>query len=557
MSSLATRTEQWIDAALLVAFVLAAVTALWRGARAGVWRGQKRVIVATVAVCAAALVARLAVCAPDFLHVNFRGLRIVEQILAFPTAGENLDTYGQTSFVVLGVIAKAFGHSFRVIATTNVVFGVMTLGLAGWCAARWTGRAWCAPLAVVVGALQPALVRVASSEDAHGLAVLFGFAALVAIDVYATTRDRAALATAALAAVLMVFTRQTLYVWAIAIVGMAIARGGWSLLRRKEFGVAVAVIVAAVVVRVVTTMRSEPIELLLPALMFSSAGLLGDLLRFHPILDVTRYALLLLPLEILGVVVMARTSPVKRGYFVFLGVVFVVTLPFGFPGPGAECSFRLPAMTLVLVAAAAGAERLMRAGWAPRVLLLAAVISPIALPTWRMLGKRSAPLQEYEYLRAASRLLPERVLFVDIPAREPMPAYRIPNHLLDAAGRRVWRFDVDKVRPEDRAGPMYFLAGIQCRAWSVAELSGLRFEHPTLADLQEFFRAPVAHRIFHDVRAPNTPRPECAALIEGAEPVGPPLVIHDAPSENPFVLYGDAPIVVQLMRIPPSEAPSP
>ena len=550
-------TEQWADGVLLAAFVVATLIALARGWRAGAWRAQKRVILATIALSIGTLVVRLALCAPTFLHANFRGLRIVDQIIGFPHANENLENYGQLAFLVLGLIAKVFGPSLRTIATTNVVCGVATLALAGWCAARWTGRAWCAPLVVLVGALQPALIRVASSEDVHGLAVLFGWVSLVAIDVYATARDRAALATGVLAAVLMVFTRQTLYVWALAVVGMAIARSGWAILRRNEFRVGTVVILAAVAFRVVTTLRDEPVQIVLPAIMFTSGGMLVDLVRFHPIFDVTRFALLLLPLEILGVVAIVRSSPVWRGYLVFLFAVFVITLPFGFPGPGVECSFRLPVMSLALVAAAAGAERLVRAGWASRALLLAAVLSPIALPTWAMLRERSAPLQEYEYILAAARLLPERAVWVDIRAHEPMPGYRIPNHALHVEGRRVWRFAVNEIRPEDRAGPMFFLAGVQCRGRSVAELSGFDFTHATLAELAEFFRAPVAHRVFRDVVAESTIRAECEALLERAEPVGPPLLIEHPISENPFVLYGDAPIVVQLMRIPPSEPPSP
>lgn len=550
-------TEQWADGVLFAAFVVAAAIALWRGWRAGAWRAQKGVIAATIALFVGVLVARLALCAPTFLHANFRGLRIVDQIIGFPHANENLENYGQLAFLVLGAIAKVFGPTLRTIATANVVFGVATLALAGWCTARWTGRAWCAPLVVLVGALQPALIRVASSEDVHGLAVLFGWTSLVAIDVYATTRDRAALTTGVLAAVLMVFTRQTLYVWALAVVGMAIARGGWAIARRTELRIGAFVIVAAVVFRVMTTLREEPVQIVLPAIMFTSVGLLVDLLRFHPIFDLTRFALLLLPLEILGVVVLVRSSPVWRGYLLSLFAVFVVTLPFGFPGASVECSFRLPVMSLVLVAAGAGAERLVRAGWASRAALLAVVLSPMALPTWAMLRERSAPLQEYEYLLTASHLLPERAVWVDIRAREPMPGYRIPNHALHVEGHRVWRFAVEEVRPEDRAGPMFFLAGVQCRGRSVAELSGFDFTHAPLAGLREFFRAPVAHRVYRDVVAPSTIRPECQALLEHAEAVGPPLIIEHPISENPFVFYGDAPIVVQLMRIPPSEPPSP
>src|SRR5947209_8202800 len=97
------------------------------------------------------------------------------------------------------------------------------------------------------------------------------------------------------------------------------------------------------------------------------------------------------------------------------------------------------------------------------------VLSPIAMPSWRMLRERSPQLQEYEYLQRAIQLLPERVVFVELRAHEPMPAYRMPDHVLRAA-RKAWRFSIDDVPPADRQGPLYFLAGIQCRAYSAVEL---------------------------------------------------------------------------------------
>lgn len=563
------RAEQLFDAALVVAFLVAVLVALRNGRRRGVAPHGARLAVATIALAAGALAARLALTQPTFLHANFRGAPLVDQILVFPQAADSLGHYGQLSFLVLGAWAKLAAWtklgapSLETVAAANQTFAAITLGLAGWVTARWTGRAWCAPLVVVVGALQPALVRVAASEDAHNLAVLFGWAALLAMDVYATARDRAALAAAVMATALMVLTRQTLYLWAFAVVGMAVARGGWAILRRLEMRIATALVLLAVAIRVGTTFSGEPTQVVLPAVMFSSFGMMLDLLRYHPILDIARYALLLLPLELLGIVAIARSSPVRRGYFVFLGAVFALTLPFGFPEPGVECSFRLPVMTLVLVAAGAGAEVLFRAGWTGRALLLAAAASPVALPTWGMLRARSPQLAEYLYLRDAVRLLPERFVFVDILPHEPMPSYRVPDHAL-RRGHDVWRFELDRISAVDRTGPVFFLAGVQCRAWSAAELAGLRGDDLSFAVIREYFRAPVAHRIFRDVRAPDTIRPECAKILAHSVPVGEPMYIEHPIEENPFALYGAAPIKVQLVRVledgataAPEAAPAP
>ena len=75
------------------------------------------------------------------------------------------------------------------------------------------------------------MVRVAASEDAHNLAVLLGLTGIFGLDVYATERRRAPLVAGVAALLLMLDTRQTLYVFAPAAFLLAWARGGRPLRR--------------------------------------------------------------------------------------------------------------------------------------------------------------------------------------------------------------------------------------------------------------------------------------------------------------------------------------
>src|SRR5882672_4169787 len=114
------RAEQCVDVALLLLFLFAAFKALRNGRKRG--EGARGVALATAALVVLAFVARSVLVVPTFLHANFRGAPLVDQILVFPQPAESLGHYGQLSFLVLGGIAKLFGSSLNTIATTNAVF---------------------------------------------------------------------------------------------------------------------------------------------------------------------------------------------------------------------------------------------------------------------------------------------------------------------------------------------------------------------------------------------------------------------------------------------------
>ncbi len=541
--------EQAVDATLYVVLAAAAGVGIVRGLRGD----ERRLVVTTFALAAVAFAVRLVLAEPTFLHANHRGEALVNEILLFPDPVRSLGMYGQASFLFLGAASRLFGPRFETIAITNQAVSAATLGLVGLLAARWTGRRWCAPLAVVMGTLQVPLVRVAASEDAHNLAVLWGITAFFAMDVYAARKDRVALVAATAAACLMVGTRQTAYVWAPAVFAMAAARAGWSLFRRGELWIAGFAVLAALVARLAETISVEAEQVLMPLTMATQPALIAGLVLHHPLFDLSRYALVLLPLELWG---LWGFGPLRRGYALLLLATFLITLPFGFPLPGVELSFRLPVMMLALVAAASGAERLLHVRYAGPLAIGAAALSPIALRGWSSLREPGPLLREYRFVRDEVHGLPEDMVLADLRIGGEAPGYRA-SHFRFPQGRGLRRIDVRSLRDEDtRRGTVFFLAGVQCRAYSVAELATVPQDVTDFGVLPDFFLAPVQRRVYRGVHAPSTLRPECARILAHAEPFGPSLRITPR-DENPFILYGDAPITVQMYRLtgPPDPAP--
>ncbi|HZS38419.1 MAG TPA: hypothetical protein VFF06_16405, partial [Polyangia bacterium] len=332
-------------------------------------------------------------------------------------------------------------------------------------------------------------------------------------------------------------------------------RGGWALLGRAEFLAAGALVAFTLGVRVTSTLESEPSAVTLIFPMFSSPHLLAALIRHHPLFDVGRFAALLLPLSLAGGWSMARAPGVGRGVLALVAGYLVLTLAMGFPEPGVELAFRLPVSTLGLILAAAGAERLWRLGWAARGgVAIAAVAVPLLLPGARVLREVSPLTVEYEWVQHAARELPAKIRLLDVRLATGAPTYHLSSFAF-ADGQVAGRIDAGATAitlGELEHAPIYFLAGVQCRAWSVIELAGVGEggRPPTsLPLLRELYAAPLERRIFHDVRAPDTIRPECRRVLDHAVPAGPRGEIPAPLDENPFVLYGGAPISLGFVRL--------
>ena len=550
LSSGVLRIEQLAAAALLLVLVVSACVVVRRVASERVFSQNAGIVRATLALALAVLALRLALFPPSFVHANLHGPTIVDDILGAPAvAGGRGRGFGQTTFLVLGLVARLAGRTFETVARTNAVCGVASLVVAGLLAARWSGRAVCLPLALAVGALQPALARIACSEDAHVMAGFFGLLALLAADRYGERRDRAALVLAVASTCLMLDSRQTFYPWAFFVPAVILARGGRAVARQPEALAAFAVIAGAMTLRLLETGASEPAQVLILPAALGSVRSLGALLVHHPLLDVRRYALGSLPLEVLGIVT-ARRWLGWRVYAVLLAATFLFTLPFGFPAVGVECSFRTPALLLAVVAAAWGAERLWRGGPYLRAAFLAlAVVGPVVLPSWSALREPTPITLEYLFVRDVARpALGARFEIAELAPRDPMPSYRLARFEIDAP-----RVDVYALPQADLArGQVYFLRGLQCRARSGLELTGVTSKVETLPFSQLRDMAVPAFEHTRPAGASSSEqRPECTRILAGAEPVGPALTIDAGSDENPFVFYGDDSVQVQFYRLRP------
>src|SRR5579859_3636394 len=133
-----------------------------------------------LAAALAALVVRLLV-APAFVHDGFHGPLIVNGVLAFPSPpgrGSYGTAYGPGSFVVLGLLSFLTGRSAEGVMLANVlVSSLATLPLAA-AASRLSGRPRAGLYAAILWAGSPLVARLARSEDAHLVGLVFAMAGL-------------------------------------------------------------------------------------------------------------------------------------------------------------------------------------------------------------------------------------------------------------------------------------------------------------------------------------------------------------------------------------------
>lgn len=552
-------TEQTIDLALAIALLCSGAIAFFRVLRDSNVRTRAA---AGIVLTAIVFVARFSLVRPALLHANFHGIALVESIVAFPEPNVHRKTYGYGSFVVLGAIARIAHRNVTSIVVANQLFGVLTLLLCGLCAARWSGRARTLPLTLAAGALWPPLVRVNSSEDAHTLAVLLGWIAVLAMDLYARDRRRAALLPATAALLLSIHTRQTLYPWAVCAYALALSRGGSALVRRSWFVLSVLVVFVTLAVRLYSTANdpSERITLVLLPRVLATPETWIAMVRHHPLFDVSLGSLVGLPLGVTGLACLRTQRWFFRTYIACLVGYFLLTLPFALPAEGVELAFRLPVSTLWLVAVAVGADallhRAMGAIFTSRCMVVFAGIAlsaAFALPGWSRLRTLHPVWEEYMFVRAAASSLPRDAFFVVLAAHDPAPAYFMPRRPLVDAGLRPRFVTMDELRPDHfRQGPVLFLSGLQCRAYSSLELvAPERWDHraPPFERMLDALVAAYRRRLPDGVQVPSTLRPECKRLLRGAVPFGPARLLGTVPSENPFTLYGPVPVVLRFYRL--------
>jgi hypothetical protein len=457
------------------------------------------------------------------------------------------------------------------VATANQAFACIALAMIGWTAARWTDRPRTAVFVIAAGALHPVLARVGASEDAHNVGVVLAAGSLLAIDIYAAERNRVALLVAAACLVLAIETRQTFILWPPCVLALALARGSLTLLKRAEFLVASAIVLAAFFLRL-TEMVLHPgdqVTFVILPIIISIPGALLTTLRYHPLLDITRMAALTLPLAIIGFAALVPRMRRLWPFCALFALSFLSSLAMTLPTPGVEFSFRMPTVLLGLIFAGVGVETIL-SRWTserarPRTVLVVGALtaallafSPLAMPGARTFREVSPQIDEYRMLRGVAASLGSRFTVAEIPTREPAPSYSFPRSALAHDGARTDYVPVDQLRDHHFvAGPVYFLQGLQCRGYSLVELARVDIHQPITRDaIAGLQKAMMNWRSLEDTRALSELRPECAAVMAHAKPRAlAELTLPRSISDPPYVLYGDGPVhlrFVELLRAPPS-----
>lgn len=516
-------------------------------------RGSAAWVALTLALAAAAVAVHGHVVPATFLHSNLHGPALLDAVLAFPEAPTMRPEYGRAGFLALGAAARFLGGDFEAVVLANRIALACTLAVVGWLASRWTGRPGAAPIAVLVGIGVPGLARVAASEDVHTVATLAACLALLHLDRWAMpTSDGGRRWPALLAAggwgVWALLSRQTLYPWLALFVAVPVLMRDRTLVRDVRFLAVAGLLVAVTSVRILATVlhTNDRVTVdLLPQLLARPA-MLVPALDVHPLVDLSQAAILT-PLALAG---LAWLAWARRGGWVLAAVFFgiaVLTWPLGVPTEGDALGFRQPLLVLAVLAAAVALARLPPvAGTLAAALLVGAAA---ALPGWHAVQAVSPLVAEREFLKVALRSMPKGALLAKLVPHEPMPSYGPPLDLLRAADVRL--VPLRDLQPaEYAAGKVWFLAGVQCRAWSLAER--WQVADPVAheqAGVLGLLAAAYGRVLPAGVEDTGEERPECKALRAVAAEA---IAVRNVPApgpELPFVMYGRAPIAMALWRL--------
>jgi hypothetical protein len=503
------------------------------------------------AACLAGIfVVRWLLTTPIFVHANLHGPLLLNAPYHAPaTVFRN---YGSFGILVQGLIMRLFGANLTVVAASNQLFAVLTVGLMAHVARRWTGSRLAGACVVAAAALNPVLMRQGSSEDAHNLAVLLAWLALAAGEHFASEGRRASLVVCTAAAVLMIETRQIMFAFIPLFPLWILVRGQKA--QRRELAVASGVMFLALVFRVAISCTDPGQAAHMGSVLsrLASWDALALAVTQHPMIAPS-LAAYLWPLYAVAAVWLVRHSWTSR---LLLGSLVALTLSslWLYEGQNVALMFRMPVLTVAVFCAGLGGWRItaaLRSPWPSLtggVFAAALGIAPIFLPGWALLNAISPLTREYQYVRDVIPSLPRRITLV--PGIDnlhyPTPAYELPVHLFEDAGIAL-----------DQAGsgaPRVFLRGVICRAYSLQEiLPGIEIGynmHSVDPALLERILEAFATTGPSSFDVPSQERPECQRLMRGATPIGEPRMIEPVPQDAPFELYGPEPIVLQLYLLP-------
>lgn len=567
--------SDWLSRMDQVAFTLSVVLGLvcLVISRPRIARVTRRTAVATAALIGLGLLVRLLI-PPAFIHSNLHGYGILDEILAFPAPADTRAYFGEGSFVVLGALERVFRGGWYGVVAANAVSGVVIVALAAVLASReGPGDAGLAVLAL--GALWPALVRTAASEDAHNLGLMFGMVALLAAD--GVRREGhaswAALGLAAGASVAALYCRHPFFVWPFLTLALAVPAGGARAFFRAPATlttVAVAFVLCVPRLLELARLNEEATTYRLFPLIIGLATDPRFLLR-HPILRPDE-SLLFTPALLVGVL-----SGVLRGsrmvIVLALGVAlfFVTSLPTSFhPSYLEEYAFRLPMFGPALVLAGVGATRALQwisrsphpSGAATAGLLAALTFAP-AQGLARVWADVDPQQQEFALVKGPQALDGDAPP-IYFPRADDEENYTLPVAALRSNG---W---VPVTIPEDGGPPpgASFFQGIGCFSWAISDLPRFhddvaalvaKFEsmpHDQFADLSaDFWDDPQGAFDLLDSEPPRGIRPECQREIDRAvsfEPWGEVMIYRQ---QMPFAYFTTTRIPIGVWRMPRADAP--
>lgn len=505
---------------------------------------------------------------PGFIHASHHGPALLDD--AWLNWGWSSRNYGATASLINGAAVRVFaGSSLNIVAWIHQVVGVATLLLAGACTARWSSRRAAFGFVVAAGALYPPLARVSFAADGHPLALFFLWLGIFAFD-SAVREERLRrwgwLLVGTAATMLAASTRQIFLAFVLIPAFLAFAQAPRKVLRSPPFYATVLLVLGFVALRagIVLPERSQAMHLAAIPIRLSDPVVVGHALLMHPWLDVVRFALLLLPLSVVGAVAAARS----RGGWALLVVTlftFLLTLAF-YEGQNVSLTFRLPMVMYGIVLAGIGAAtlstRLSERFDARRVQAVAVgvfLVVPLLLPGRAVLSKVLVQTHEYEYIAAHADALPEEFDLVFTGERPPAPSTDFPRHLVSPDGglRQTIRrpSDVDRI---SEYRPLVFLDGIECHAVGVLEAVGqTTLNHRAVfatrgnPEGRALIVAAIHDRLPANAVVPEGRRPACEMLLRGARRITPEAEIPGRPHDPPFGAYTAESIPIAFYELDP------
>jgi len=468
--------EQAVIAAILALILVRVPIAL---------RARSARTVTTLGLCVALVPALLRVAFPfSFLHVEQFGDALLADITSFPAPSYWRATWGQTSFFLLGLAADVAG-TWRGALALNALVSTATVVCAGALVWRWTGSQAAAVATVLAAALNPALVRVAASEEAGNLAMAAALSAMWAVDAFALApHRRAALGTAALMLVLAVWTRQSAMLFLPIVALMMVERGGRRLLARTDVRVAMATVALAALAQIAFShFRDHRSLAAILAILPDAPRLLWD--EPHPLFDIAITPAPLLPALAWGLVTRRNGARATLRFGVVL--LFAATALFGFGGRGLQIAYRAPLLLVACIAAGVGAGDLFdrlrvthpRWSWSAAASSLALYVACASVGLVR-LAPPDPLAQELAFLEEAVPRLPHGATIVtqaafearaDLSAEEPGSEWSFPIFL--GRERDLHVMDLARWRRTGagKGGCALFYRGLLCYSLGPGEAS--------------------------------------------------------------------------------------